>query len=361
MAVWSLALLCILSLRFPRNKSVVTVIIERYGRPVLNLYRSLERQDYKIRKIQCDLHFLKCCQSQNLIPNFLKFKLPNRNLQQSRSYRNCQRDLLTSEIRSKNRALRNGLVRKEQLSTQLRSVVYSIDFDYLSDLIKKTNCNSIGRIEFVQKRKLQSLGYVNDCNIPTDNVIFNFSDVILTEDEKSALSKGLKFSFPPSRLNFVDHFLSFGQLFKDVCNLDFYDPLNRGFQAFKHSLSHLAHSSFYSFNPLSMKRPFDNECIKVIKSLAENKDLIICKPDKGNGVVLLNKTSYVEKMKEILSDGTKFSPMTNDAYAYILKHEGKINNELQKFKDSGNINESTFHSIYCSGAKPGVMYCAQGA
>ena len=158
MSVWSLVLICLSHLRFPRNKSVAAVIIERYGRPVLNLYRSLERQDYKIRKIQCDLYFLKCCQSQDLVPNFLKFKLPNRNLQQSRSYRNCQRDLLACEIRSKNRALRNGLIKKEQLSTQLRSILFYVDFDYLSDLIEKINCKSIGRTEFVQKRKLAKLG-----------------------------------------------------------------------------------------------------------------------------------------------------------------------------------------------------------
>ena len=138
--------------------------------------------------------------------------------------------------------------------------------------------------------------------------------------------------------------------------MDFYDPFNRGFQVFKQSLSHLAHSSFHSFNPFSIQRPFDKECIKVVKNLAENKDLIICKPDKGNGIVLLNKNNYVEKMQEILADGTKFSPMSNDAYSYILKHEDKINRVLRKFKGSGVIDDSIFNSIYCSGSKPGVMY-----
>ena len=225
----SLVLLFIIKLRFPRTKSIVDVLIERYGRPVLALYRSLERQDYKVRKGQCDLNFLKCCHSQNLIPNFLKFKLPNRNLQHTRSYRNCQRDLLSCEIRNKTRAIRNAVTRRDQLSTQLRSAVSSLDFNHLVNLIENTNSKTISRCEFVQSRKLRDLGYVNDCNIPSDNVIFNFSDVILTEVEKTALSRGLKFVFPPQRLNFVNYFLEFERLFSNISSLSFYDPLNKGF------------------------------------------------------------------------------------------------------------------------------------
>ena len=202
----SLVLLFIIKLRFPRTKSIVDILTERYGRPVLALYRNLERQDYKVRKGQCDLHFLRCCQSQNLIPNFLKFKLHNRNLQHTRSYRIFQKDLLSCEIRNKTRALRNSAARREQLSTQLRSAVSSLDFNHLVNLIENTNSKTISRCKFVQSRKLRDLGYVNDCNIPTDNVIFNFSDVILTEVEKNALSRGLKFVFPPRRLNFVNFF-----------------------------------------------------------------------------------------------------------------------------------------------------------
>ena len=352
----SLVLLFLIRLRFPRNKSIVSVLTDRYGRPVLALYRSLERQDFKVRKGECDLHFLKCCQAQNLIPNFLKFKLPNRNLQHTRSYRNCQRDLLSCEIRNKTRALKNVVTRREQLSTQLRSTVSFLDFNHLVNLIENTNCKTIGRCEFVQNRKLRDLGYVNEYNIPTDNVIFNFSDVILTEEEKKALSRGLRFVFPPRRLNFVNYFLEFEKLFNNISLMSFYDPLNKGFQFFKRSLSHLAHSCFYSFNPFTNNQFLDKDVFNLLKSLSSKENLIICRPDKGNGIVLLNKSDYVEKMNNILHDRAKFVPVTSDPYAYILKHEDKVNRVLRKFKTDGTIGESTFHSLYSSGSKPGVMY-----
>ena len=48
------------------------------------------------------------------------------------------------------------------------------------------------------------------------------------------------------------------------------------------------------------------ECFRAINSLRKNDNIIISKPDKGFGVVLLNKSDYVDKMNKILDDGSKF-------------------------------------------------------
>ena len=42
--------------------------------------------------------------------------------------------------------------------------------------------------------------------------------------------------------------------------------------------------------------------------LSSLEHVIIQKADKGNVIVLVNKTDYVEKMEGILSDTTKFKP-----------------------------------------------------
>ena len=42
-----------------------------------------------------------------------------------------------------------------------------------------------------------------------------------------------------------------------------------------------------------------------LKSLPENKDVIIQKADKGNTVVILNRKDYVCKRKNILNDKSK--------------------------------------------------------
>jgi len=49
-----------------------------------------------------------------------------------------------------------------------------------------------------------------------------------------------------------------------------------------------------------------------IQSLKNNPSLVTCKQDKGNEVVLLNKTDYVTKVESLLSDTTKFKKIDSD-------------------------------------------------
>ena len=46
--------------------------------------------------------------------------------------------------------------------------------------------------------------------------------------------------------------------------------------------------------------------IVALKTQYINKDLIIQKSDKGNSIVLINKSDYLDKMYNILSDSKKF-------------------------------------------------------
>ena len=51
---------------------------------------------------------------------------------------------------------------------------------------------------------------------------------------------------------------------------------------------------------------FDLDSLQLIKSLCSNKHILITKPEKGSGVVILNRSEYDKKMVAILSDVTKF-------------------------------------------------------
>ena len=63
------------------------------------------------------------------------------------------------------------------------------------------------------------------------------------------------------------------------------------------------------------------ECFRAINKLRKNDDIITTKPDKGSGVVLLNKSDYVNEMNKILDDQSRFkrlgSVSSNDNTASI--------------------------------------------
>ena len=87
-----------------------------------------------------------------------------------------------------------------------------------------------------------------------------------------------------------------------------------------------AYTSFdnYNFwNELNISK----EVFLVLKGLSSNKDIILQKAGKGNSVVLVNKADYTKRMKELLSDVSKFKEITVEPGKEInllLQHEGKL-------------------------------------
>ena len=74
-----------------------------------------------------------------------------------------------------------------------------------------------------------------------------------------------------------------------------------------------------------------NEELAAFKSLRNNQDLVICTPDKRNGVVELKK-EYVDKMNVILNDPLKFKKMYSDSNLFNLRHFQSFMTQLKKKK-----------------------------
>ncbi len=63
---------------------------------------------------------------------------------------------------------------------------------------------------------------------------------------------------------------------------------------------------------------------KVIKSLYDDDTIYLIKPDKGSGVVIINRADYKARMQDILSDKTKFDLVDNTVLRETLTKETKI-------------------------------------
>ena len=137
---------------------------------------------------------------------------------------------------------------------------------------------------------------------PADGVIFKLSSFKPSELESLISAHRLDFCVPfhmPDREKvFADIKVLYSQLAKlkpssDLASSDFKAKLN--------SLAH-------TFSGMSVA--FDNSRWgdhhrRVIKSLRNDNNLVIFKPDKGAGVVLLDHDDYINKMLLILNDNTK--------------------------------------------------------
>ena len=109
---------------------------------------------------------------------------------------------------------------KEKL---LRSISF-LDFNHVFNLIVSSNEKSILKCRHVQQKKLRNFipGYKPETSPDShdpEKVISNFSSHILSDSEKSLLCEGLRFAFPPKKIDYADFLLQFGLLYSDIWSL----------------------------------------------------------------------------------------------------------------------------------------------
>ena len=59
----------------------------------------------------------------------------------------------------------------------------------------------------------------------------------------------------------------------------------------------------------------------ILKKLREHKDIVVTHPDKGNGVVIMNRKDYDKAMYDILENNSKFAKLKKDP---TLLKEGQL-------------------------------------
>jgi hypothetical protein len=121
-------------------------------------------------------------------------------------------------------------------------------------------------------------------------------------------------------------------------------------------ISVIANDSFCTLKKLKpeFSVAFPESAMTVLKTLKSNSDVITTKPDKGNGVVLLNRDDYIRKMKDILSDTSKIRKINEDVYHLILKLEDKLNRVLRNLKEK--LGQANYLYLFATGSSPGVLY-----
>ena len=114
----------------------------------------------------------------------------------------------------------------------------------------------------------------------------------------------------------------------------------------KAHLLYLAYSHFYNYKP--SPRILRQHC--VLLNL-ENKDIVITKPDKGNGVVILDQKPYDNAIQEIISDISKFEKLNEHPR---LKRKTSLQRFLRKLKQKNVFNKNVYDKLYPSGSAPAL-------
>ena len=157
------------------------------------------------------------------------------------------------------------------------------------------------------------------------------------------MSHGLSFCLPPTSVKLEEILADFEVLYAKLVH---HKPrFEEQLAALKARLNDLAHA--YCGSPIDLGDfLMTKECFQAIKSLRTNEKILITKPDKGAGVVILNKNDYNDKMKTILNDTSKFlalGPVTNKDNT--AKIESRIQRRLLQLRKECLISKQVYEAI----------------
>ena len=334
-------------LSFVLSRKIINIyndIARKYGNVTVKDFRKYEKLEYKKNKLKLDIDFLNNCKQLGVYPKFLIFKLPNVSNKDALSIR---KRLLRSAINKRNKELQQ-LSKELSLSVNFLSTQLStIDFYILTNSITSYNKKSLQKSLYTQQKKLSSL--TKDCNLPiftANETITNLTQYELSQEESDLLKAGLYFSIQPDKIRKSEIFTTFEKIHRSFLNNLKSEETKSQIKA---HLSYLANSYFYNYKP----SPRILRQHRVLRNLRKNKDIVITKPDKGNGVVILDRKLYNNAIEEIISDSSKFEKLNEDP---TLKREASLQRFLRKLKQKNFFNEIEYDKLYPSGSAPARIY-----
>ena len=149
--------------------------------------------------------------------------------------------------------------------------------------------------------------------------------------------------------------LPFELRYRDIQNLDVTEQKK---QLLKAIIKDIA-LSFNSHNKGSATLNLTKEEFASLKSLSKNYNLIIQKSDKGNFIAIINKDDYLQKMRNILSDSSKFSEICiakEQNLNFLINIEKQITDLLKQLNDYQEISDTKCKKLIPRGSRFDILY-----
>jgi sugar-specific transcriptional regulator TrmB len=181
-------------------------------------------------------------------------------------------------------------------------------------------------------------------------LIHNVSSYTLSQVEERLLCRGWDFCIE----NKITHFLEF----ETDIELNAMKIQPHCHESVFRSICRQIHNASQQLMRTSKHKKISNlsdEELVALKSLKSNNNIVICKADKGNCIVILDKESYIKKAEEILQ-GKQFEVLNSknfhrerenelNKYIHSLFKEGVIDNKLRHKLQSTCSSISVFYGL----------------
>ncbi|XP_068707422.1 uncharacterized protein [Montipora foliosa] len=184
---------------------------------------------------------------------------------------------------------------RDQLATRVQGILNSVDFYILNRTLHHNGTKTTTHFVKAHHKKLTNLTRNKSISFTSNETVTNLSSHSLTSEQLNVLKFGLTHSIRPPKINESDVFTCF-ELINNTMAKKLRDTEEAGKRVADRS--HLAHTYVSSY----CRTIEDLKKLRVLKEIRKNKNIVILKPDKGNGAVVLDRSDYDQGILKIIND-----------------------------------------------------------
>ena len=320
---------------------------------------STAKQLNELRKIQIkrvtnyeDIIFLKRCLRKEIFPKFMKIEANVINQRSIKAVNAGKKFWLRSEIRWKYAKLNSLNLQHYQLYKKVSQVEWKYERFWFDEMRRMHEISVATRLKKKEKlkKKFNELLYEQreklnedlDNEVKSFDYVINQSTEVFTRKEMELLNKGLKFIAKPSRPPIDEIVIGI----ESSIQFESDDVKTTVREACKKV-----------FKKCAIKKPNPTESTEALK-LLKQRSVFYMKPDKGNGIVIMDKSDYEERVETLLLEGPyiRYSNgrMINDNP--INKMQQEVKNLLKDLVEKNDLNKFKANSLVVSNPSVPMLY-----
>ena len=357
----------------PLNTSnVYDYLWRHYGASIMNHFGACVKTHLKLNKLKHDMTFIRICKREKLMPNFTKIRLANPFLNGSKLIQQCSFNILQAELKFKKQIFTQTYRHSVRLDNALKELVPHLIYIRLQTIKKRIINKRMVVVKRIQESKLGRLKHNNikqPAILPLNiKSVTNLSSRTLTIDETNALANGLHHVYPSGLFDEATFATNIEYFYAKLLNI------KTTYRHYEHKKLNepVAHqltpaqldiacqirsiSNMIKYKAQAELKTLGSQhksSIEVLKNLAKDGSIVITKPDKGRGVVILNRTEYIEKMETILNDPLAFKTIDYDP---TIENENHLTRLLLELKKEQFITEKEYYLAKPTGSRPARIY-----
>ncbi|KAA3678612.1 uncharacterized protein DEA37_0003891 [Paragonimus westermani] len=184
-----------------------------------------------------------------------------------------------------------------------------------------------------------------------ERYVHNFSSLTLSKTLTEILSLGPKFCYPGDKCRQIDlevQFENFNNQLQELCPSS---ELNS--EHFKSTLVNACYK--YLGRRTSTYGLLTRSHFEELTALKNDRSIMISRPDKGAGIVLLNRDDYIPKMMIILSDSKNFQKDKSGKDKTVAIEKESLRT-LRRLKQADCISAHVFERIRPTGTRIPRLY-----